>query len=255
MVKLKAAENFQFQSNSQKSGSRKPTKSQFLQNYLLINCITFVSYQTYWAYCLKLNAKNIREIRNPKIIGICIFEFHDWIFCLRIFMEEVKLIRMIPVRYDLFGVCREYTACVDFLRALSRDKGLDNRTHLSWRLVPLGFLKFNPSKVRFHKLSSRFLRNCSFRKMSSWEKFWRWGRVWQTNKQDKERSTKSSTARSWSRVRNLIDSNSNSTLGLFWNATMTKMVRSDNVHTDISFELQSKTSRPQSTFDRALLRH
>lgn len=52
-------------------------------------------------------------------------------FCLRIFMEEVKLIRMIPVRYDLFGVCREYTACVDFLRALSRDKGLDNRTHLS----------------------------------------------------------------------------------------------------------------------------
>ena len=134
---------------------------------------------------------------------------------------------MIPVRYDFFGICREYTACVDFLRALSRDKGLDNRTRLPWRLVLLEFLKFNSWKVRFRKLSSRFPRNCSFRKMSSWEKFWRWGRVWQTKKRDKKRSIKSSTARSWSKVRSLIDSNSNSTLALFWNATMTKMVRSD----------------------------
>ncbi len=139
-------------------------------------------------------------------------------------MQEVKLVRM-PVRYDLFGICGEYTACVDFLCALSRDQGLNNWAYLPWRLVFLVSLTFNPLKAHFRNLSSRFLRNCLFQKMSSWEKFSRWGRAWQIRKQDKAHSIKLSTVRWWSKIRNLIDFNLNSTLVLSWNATMTKMVR------------------------------
>ena len=163
-----------------------------------------------------------------------------------------------PVRHDLFGVCGEYTACVDFLRTLSRDKGLNNWTHLPWRLVLVGFLNFKLPKARFRKLSSRFRKNCLFQKMSSWEKFWRWGRASQMRKQDKERSIKSSTARWWSKIRSLVDSSSNSILALYWNVIMTKMVRLNEYRREISrltFELQLRTSLPQSTSDQALLHH